>query len=97
MKVVPYDEFMKADSDRALEAQLKADGRSKEFFDGADWCRENVGDYAVELVTCKDCIYSHKLHRALFCRQFRRAYNPETEIMVDDTGFCAFAIKKGAE
>ena len=94
MKIIPYDEFLKGDSDRALEAEMKADGRSREFFEGADWCRANVGSYAVELVTCKDCVYSHKLHRNLFCRQFRRASVPETEVMVEETAFCSFAIPK---
>ena len=94
MKVVPYEEFVREDTERAVEAQKKADGNGQAFFDGAKWCRDNLGQYVMELTTCRDCVFSHRLHGSLFCRQLRRSYNPETEVLVREDDFCSFAMRK---
>lgn len=96
MKIVPYDEFVTDDVVRAVQAARTADEkRSADFFEGAQWCRDNMSGYVRELTTCGECIFSHKLHRDLFCRQLRRSSVPETEIRVEATDFCSFGIRRG--
>ena len=59
MKIVPYDECVTDDVVRAVQAARTADEkRSADFFEGAQWCRDNMSGYVRELTTCGDCIYT---------------------------------------
>ena len=98
MKIVDYEEFIREDSKLADKAKdLAQDIKSRDaFFAGAKWCRENLAGYVMELTTCKDCIFSHRIHRDLFCGRLRTSSTPEAELRVDPKNYCSLAIQRKA-
>lgn len=98
MKIVDYEEFIREDSMLADKAKdLAQDENTRDaFFAGAKWCRENLAGYVMELTTCKDCIFSHKIHRELFCGRLRNSTTPETELRVEAKDFCSWSIQRKA-
>lgn len=77
MRIVNVDEFL---------AEMVSPTCDVEYL---SQCMDKLDRDAAVLVTCDECKYSFQFHRSLFCKRFRRASEPLTDMMVEQTGYCS--------
>ena len=95
MRIVIADEFLAHRCSTQSEAQRRLSGELLvAYMDGIRDSEKAFDEAAVQLVTCGECAFAYQFHHALHCKKRRRASEPLTDMMVEQTGYCAEGRRK---